>query len=185
VARLRALALGAACCFSLIACSGITPGTWFTPQSPKLRVSVARGCAPSDAGVADVVNTVAGATLVLPRPTEGLICQYGSRAGSGLPGSTLLVGHRALDGSEAENLAAVITRLDLRRPSGVFHCPADVGLVTIIGFSYSGRPDVGLWYKASGCQTLDNGRLGAFQGANPSFSDFQSAISAFEAPLPL
>jgi hypothetical protein len=59
---------------------------------------------------------------------------------------------------------------------GTFHCPAAVGAGALIGFSYASGPDVGLWYSASGCQTLDNGRLGSFQGENPSFGDFQETI---------
>ena len=165
----------AATSFLVAACSG-GQGSWFVPMSPKARVSGAAGCPTSDTAVADVVNTFVGTRLVPANPVKGLICQYGARAGSGLPNSGLLVRSKVLDHDQATRLDDVIRRVDLARPSGVFHCPSDVGSVTIIGLSYPGRPDVGLWYEASGCRTLDNGRLGAFQGANPSFGDFQSVI---------
>src|SRR5579871_1549828 len=160
--RLRWLAL--AMSSAVAACAGTAPGTWFTPEGPALRVKVAAGCPPTDAGVADVVNTFRGPPLAPAGPVAGIICQYGPRNGSGLPGSTLLLHSRTLNAAEAGQLVTVIRRMDLRRAHGVFHCPADIGLATVIGLSYPGRVDVGLWHKASGCQTLDNGRLGAFQG---------------------
>jgi hypothetical protein len=84
----------------------------------------------------------------------------------------------------AQALAAAVRRLDLSRPVGVFHCPAAFGTVAVIGLSYPGRPDVGLWYAASGCQTLDNGHLGSFQGGNPSFyNDFQKLIDKLSPPV--
>jgi hypothetical protein len=46
----------------------------------------------------------------------------------------------------------------------------------IIGLSYASRPDVGLAYHATGCQTLDNGRLGSFEGGNPSFYDTFASV---------
>jgi len=67
---------------------------------------------------------------------------------------------------------------------GTFHCPASVGTVALIGFSYASRPDVALWYSASGCQTLDNGRLGSFQGANPSFGEFEEAMNQLAPTSP-
>jgi len=172
----------AAACFLVGACSG-GQGSWFMPGTPKLRVNVAAGCPPSDTAVADVVNTFSGPLLVPANPVKGLICRYGARAGSGLPHSGLLVGSKVLDHDQATQLDNVIRQLDLAKPSGVFHCPADVGFAAVIGFSYPGRSDVGLWYQASGCQTLDNGRLGAFQGANPSFGAFQSVIDGLLPPI--
>jgi hypothetical protein len=57
-------------------------------------------------------------------------------------------------------------------------------LVAVIGFSFPGRPDVGLWYDASGCQTLDNGRIGSFEGGNPSFYDgFLNVVDRLSPPL--
>jgi hypothetical protein len=172
----------AATCFLVAACSG-GRGSWFVPMSPKLRVNVAAGCPSSDAAVADVVNTFSGPPLVAANPVNGLICRYGARPGSGLPDSGLLVRSKVLDHDQATQLDDVIRQLNLAKPSGVFHCPADVGFATIIGFSYPGRSDVGLWYQASGCRTLDNGRLGAFQGANPSFGAFESLIDGLLPPV--
>jgi hypothetical protein len=97
---------------------------------------------------------------VPPDPTAGLICLYSQ---------DLLTRQTHLDVDQAITLVRAIRALDLSKPSGVFHCPNDTGAVDVIGFSYSRRVDVGLWYAASGCQTVDNGRLSSFQGGNPSF----------------
>jgi hypothetical protein len=160
-------------------------GTWFTPGSPKLQVSVAAGCPASVAGYADVVNTFPGPPLLPAAPTAGLICQYGPGVGLGpdSSGRSLLVSSTRLDQTQAQQLARAIRQLDLAGPSGVFFCPMDDGAVDVIGFTYPGRSDVGLWYTTSGCQTLDNGRIGAFQGANPSFYDgFENVINQLSPP---
>jgi hypothetical protein len=52
----------------------------------------------------------------------------------------------------------------------VTSCPAgDEGSATIIVFDYESAPDVNLWYADFGCQTLDNGTIGAFEPGNPAF----------------
>jgi hypothetical protein len=164
--------------------SGTGAGTWFTPGHPQLQVSVAPGCRASVAGYADVVNTFAGPPLVPARPSAGLICQYGQELGSGLPSSADLVLSTSLDRSQAQQLAAVIRRIDLAASSGTVSCPAEfVGAVTLIGVSYPGRADVGLWFATSGCQTLDNGRIGAWEEGNPSFYQaFETAIDRLSPP---
>ena len=76
-----------------------------------------------------------------------------------------------------------VRALSLKKPTEVFHCPADFGTIAVIGVSYPGRSDVGLWYAASGCQSLDNGRIGSFQGGNPSFyNGFENAIDKLSPP---
>jgi hypothetical protein len=88
-----------------------------------------------------------------------------------------------LGDAQAQQLADVIRQIDLAAPSGTFFCPADFGAVAIIGFSYPDGVDTGLWYRTSGCQTLDNGRIGAFQGGNPSFYNaFESVIDRLSPP---
>ncbi|MGA8207640.1 MAG: hypothetical protein WB801_10320 [Candidatus Dormiibacterota bacterium] len=74
-----------------------------------------------------------------------------------------------LAAAEASKLAGVIGEVSTKAPVGVFHCPAGWDTATVIAFSYRSRTDADLWYYDSGCQTLDNGRIGAFQGGNPSF----------------
>ncbi len=169
---------------AVMASRGSTAGTWFKTSSPKLSVSVAAGCPASIGGYGDVVNTFAGPPLVPAGPNAGLICQYGEDLGSGLPSSADLVLSTSLDRAQAQQLAAVIRQIDLAPPSGASSCPAGFfGAVTVIGLSYPGRADVGLWYSTSGCQTLDNGRIGAFEGGNPSFyQGFETTIDRLSPP---
>jgi hypothetical protein len=89
-----------------------------------------------------------------------------------------------LDQAQAGMLAAVVRKLDLQPPTGRVSCPIDFNVVTVIGLAYPGRPDVGLWYHASGCQTLDNGRIGSAETANPSFyQGFLSTINRLSPPV--
>jgi len=179
------VAAAVACGTVLVGCAVSDRGTWFTAHTPTLTVSVAAGCIPSNTGYADVVNTVRGPPLVPARPTAGIICRYGPHVGSGLPSSGRLVRSTRLDAGQAQALAAEIRQIDLRKPSGAFGCALDVGTAAVLGFSYRGHPDVGLWYAASGCQTLDNGRIGGSRGANPSFYDgFETVVDRLSPPVP-
>jgi len=155
---------------------------WHLSRSPKLTVHVGAGCPAPVAHYHDVVNTFPGPPLVpgLP-PTRAVVCWYHD---VDMPSPGALALQVRLDRRDARTLATAVRGLSLRPPPAVpFACPADIGTVALIGFSYSSRPDVALWYDASGCQTLDNGRLGSFQGANPSFYvGFEGTINRFAPP---
>jgi hypothetical protein len=86
--------------------------------------------------------------------------------------------------AQAQALGAVVRSLDLTPPAGTAHCPAAFGTVALIGLSYATRQDIGLWYEASGCQTLDNGRIGASETGNPSFYNrFLSTVNRLSPPV--
>jgi hypothetical protein len=156
--------------------AGAATNVWHVSHSPKIRVSVARVCPTTVKGYQDVVNTFAGPPLVPAAPRAGLVCWY-PRAGAKLAKTTHLTK------AEAVKLATAVRKLSLKPPTAVFHCPADFGSVGLIALSYNGRGPVGLWYSDSGCQTLDNGRLGSFQGANPSFyNGFEKVIDKLSPP---
>ncbi len=71
----------------------------------------------------------------------------------------------------------MIDSISTAAPKGVTSCPADVGSVSIIVFGYSKPPDIDLWYSDSGCKTLDNGLIGAFEPGNPAFyQSFETLI---------
>jgi hypothetical protein len=152
---------------------------WHVSRSPKLRVDVATGCPRSLRTDQDVVNTFPGPPLVPPNPTGGLICRY-----HGLPSAGALGRQTRLNAAEAKPLAQVVRKLDLKPPPELVSCPMDSRSFAVVGFSYHGRPDVGLWYWTSGCQSLDNGRIGAAEIANPSFyTGFEDAINKLSPPL--
>jgi len=48
-------------------------------------------------------------------------------------------------------------------------------MATIIAFGYS-QYSVDIWYQDSGCQTVDNGKIGAWQGGSASFAAFQTTL---------
>lgn len=186
VGALVALAVGGGAAAAVLATRGSSAGTWFRPGSPRLEVSVAGGCPRSVAGYADVANTFPGPPLVPANPTGGLVCRYGAGVGLGPDGGgqALLMGGTRLDAAQAQRLAGAIRQIHLTASVGVVMCPADLGSVAVIGLTYAGRADVGLWYRTSGCQTLDNGRIGAFEVGNPSFyTGFEGAIDHLSPPV--
>jgi hypothetical protein len=159
-----------------------TATPWQLSRSPKLSLHVSAGCPGSLARYEDVVDTFLGPPLVpQAAPVSGLVCWYnGSNISD--PGSR---GRQVrLSSQEAGVLATAVRKLSLRPPTGTFNCPAAVGTVALIGFSYASRPDVALWYSASGCQALDNGRLGSFGGANPSFDNVEEAMNKLAPAFP-
>lgn len=163
---------------------GSPSGPWALSASPKLTLTVTGGCPPSVAGYQDVTNTYPGPPLVPDHPTAGLVCRYHPKLGVPSSDAGRLARRTELDGAEAQRLATVVRSLDLRPPRGAFSCPADDGGVVLIAFSYPSRPDVDLWYAASACQTLDNGRIGAFGASNPSFyRTFEGVINRLSAPI--
>ena len=91
---------------------------------------------------------------------------------------------RELDKAEAGELAEAIRMLDLTAPSGAVACGMDLGMVAIIVLEYPNVGDVGLWYHADGCQSLDNGRIGAWEVGNPSFyTGFDSVVDRLSPPI--
>jgi hypothetical protein len=171
--------LGAAAgLYAAVAPAGASASVWYVSRLPKLRVDVAAGCPKSVQRYQDVVNTFSGPPLAPAGPSAGLICSYKPALGASSPGS--LSRQVRLTEAEARQLAAAVRKLALAPPRGIMSCPAAFGSVSLIGFSYPHRADVGLWYQTSGCQSLDNGRIGSFQGANPSFYiGFQDAVSRY------
>lgn len=167
----------------LAACSN---EPWHVSREPKLRVDDAAGCPRSLSGYGDVVNTYSGSKLVPPGPTGGIICEYHPTGGSVAAEAGQLTRQTRLDPVEATHVAEAVRGLDLRPPTGKYDCPAAIGAVEIIGLSYNSGPDVGLWYSASGCKSLDNGRLGSFEVGNPSFYEtFEEVINdPSSIPLP-
>lgn len=165
----RSLRLGcAALVLALLAgCSAWASGT-HEPPKPTTRVTVAGGCPHSLGTAADVRNDSAGLIRQLVpvgvTPDAGLICRY--------PGSrTQPAGPMALGPDAVGTLARALAQVRIGGPPGETHCPADFGSVAIIVLRYADRDDVDLWYRTSGCQTLDNGHVSAFEGGNPSFYD--------------
>jgi hypothetical protein len=72
----------------------------------------------------------------------------------------------------------VVRKVSLRSPPlGAVNCPNDTASFAIIALAFNGSRDEDLWWKTSGCQTLDNGTVGATETANDSFSYFQITAS--------
>lgn len=157
---------GAVGLYQLVAPAAAAP-LWHVSRAPKLAVDVAAGCPKSVRGYRDVVNTFPGPPLVPAGPVSGMICRYWPSYSPRR--ADALARQRHLGTADARKLARAVRELDLSAPTGALACPADFGTVALIGFSYPNRPDVGLWYDASGCQSVDNGRLGASEPGNPTF----------------
>jgi hypothetical protein len=151
-------------------------------QSPgqTITVSVRKGCPNTLGDTKDVATQpeIPGDRL-LPtgQPSAGLICEYTASP----RGETTMLLHRVqLDAAKARALAVAVGLVSLKPATGAFNCPDDLfGTVTVIAFDYSASIGADLWYTTSGCRTLDNGHVSAFEGANPSFySGFESAFNS-------
>lgn len=153
---------------------------------PTVRVTTAGGCPTSLGSATDVRNRGPWQAKMLmpPSPSRGLICRYSAYLGAAQRSSTAARYRRVrLGRAAARHLARVIAGIDTRPPKGKFSCPAGFDSATIIAFSYGNRPDADLWYSDTACQTLDNGRIGAFEGANPSFyRDFTPLLNRLAPP---
>jgi hypothetical protein len=126
-------------------------------KGPRLRVTLARGCPRSDAGIVGVRNRGPGLRhRLLPRgkPTAGLVCRY-----NGLNGKAFRLRKATrLDAAQARRLARSMSRLPLSHTDGgVVNCPFDDLSYEVVALAYPHRSDVDLWVKLNGCTYVANG----------------------------
>jgi hypothetical protein len=155
------------------ACAASSDPWHLSRGGPYIRVPASADC-PTSLGHARDVRNFGGwrfSELVPDSPTAGLICRYAASATSSPSVATppSLYRQARLSATQASQLAEVIDRVSTRAPRGTYSCPAGWDTATVIAFSYRARSAADLWYYDSGCQTLDNGKIGAFQGENPYF----------------
>jgi hypothetical protein len=127
---------------------------------PRMRVTVAGSCPPSDAGFAGVTNPDGAglARRLLPggAPTAGLECRYAGIGGHRLRNAT------RLNAAAAQQVAAPLAGLPLSHvDGGVTSCPADDGSAEVVALSYPHQADVDLWISLSGCGGVSNGHIAA------------------------
>jgi hypothetical protein len=96
-----------------------------------------------------------------------VICWYGAPASS----DEVLIHTSLVNGRTARALSAAIDRLRTAVPSGQTHCPVASSREAVIAFGMGNGSVIDLWYNDTGCQTLDNGRLRAFETGDPAFSE--------------
>ena len=171
--------------------------TWYSivdpwkipPRQPQIHVSLSAGCPATLGGALDVSNTSAGLDkkLVPANPQAGLICRFGPAYVNGqmTVAAGALYRQRQLDAKQAAHLASVIDSISTAAPQGITACPSGDGSASILIFTHKGAPDVNLWFSDSGCRTLDNGLIGAFEPGNPNFYlDFESLIDQLSPQRP-
>ena len=149
-------------------------------RSPKLSLHVNAGCPASLAQYEDVVDTFPGPPLVPGRPGPWTCVLVN---GSNSPIRGLWDGKCGSPPKRRTGWTTAVRDLSLRPPTGNFTAPPVLAR-SHSSDSYASRPDVALWYSASGCQALDNGRLGSFQGANRSFGEFEEAMNKLAPAFP-
>jgi hypothetical protein len=123
----------------------------------------------------DVGNTEGSNQHLVPigaDPIKGLICLYAGPLQPSAPARQIV-----LNQAEAARLSAALSQVSLQAPpSGPVHCPAATGSYAIISLASTRSQDVNIWWTMTGCQTLDNGTVGATQIANKSFDGFSNTI---------
>jgi hypothetical protein len=152
-------------------------------------VQAAVGCPATIGPAQDVANTgvALDKTMLPPNAVSGQICRFGPayRSGQLVVPAGALYREQQLDRSTVEHLTSVIDGISTARPPGVTSCPDADGSASIIVISYADTVDVNLWFFDSGCRTLDNGVIGAFEDGNPAFyNDFESLMDRLSPQRP-
>ncbi len=173
--RLGGVAVLVCIALALTACSA--QSSWFEPRTPTESIQASTPCPASVGKARDVRNPDAVSGRLLPdgeKASAGLICIY-----QGPLQPTQGVRQIVLDGDAAQRLASAVSQVSLQAPpAGGVNCPMDDGKFAIIALRFAGSTRSNLWWDMTGCQTLDNGTVGATQIANPSFEKFSDAIAA-------
>lgn len=124
----------------------------------------------------DVPNTEGTNQHLVPigaHPTMGLICIYGGPLKRSAPARQIVLNQAA-----ALRLSAALSKVSLQAPPpGPVNCPEATGGFAIISLASTGSQDINIWWTMTGCQTLDNGTVGATQIANKSFDRFSNTIA--------
>lgn len=174
----------------------INPGSFGdaepTTQTTPTRIEVNTGC-PSTIGVrsslqgtpfANPDTTVLADQFVPDAPSGALICRFAgvnfAQTGHGSVGviGGNLTGSTQIDATAATTLAK--TANDVQpAPFAVSGCmPADVGTrYIVIAFTYTGKPDVDLWYIDNTCPNLSNGTKNAGPLVNGYGRQFATLIA--------
>jgi hypothetical protein len=171
--------VAAAACAAVLGLAGCSPADPFVAPTPAAMFGTT--ACPSALGTTrDVVAPPRhGDRLVDPRlsPSAGLVCVYGSVFDQGPGRRHTLAKQIRLAAPAARRLADAAARVDVGTSAGTNGCPSDTGDVTVIALAYRDSPPVDLWWRTSGCQTIDNGAGEAEQVGNDSFGRFQSTFA--------
>lgn len=157
------------------ACGNSSAHPWhITRGGPTVQILASGSCPQSLGAARDVRNHGAWrlTELVPTSPSSGLICRYSASAigpATSPAAQPALYRHVRLDRAQAASLARLIAKVSTKAPTGVTACPADFNTATVIAFGYGNGVGANLWYSDTGCQTLDNGSIGASETGNPSF----------------
>lgn len=153
------------------------PGTWFQPSKPTISISSSKTCPRALGPARDVPDHSGGSKGLLPtsgEPSTVLVCTYENRT---------LTGQSKLGPDEARALASAINNVDLAAPqNGRHNCPAASDSVTLFAFRFGRRDDIDMWWNDSGCQTIDNGRLGASGVTNEFQSVYARLVASATTP---
>jgi hypothetical protein len=144
------------------------------------------GCPQHDLGIdGGPANTFEGSELVPPHPATGLICRYAPQGDIPQSQAGELRRQTHLNAAAATELVDAISSLKLRPRGSAASCTRatpDDGVLVAIALSYPNESDVALWYKASGCVSLYNGRWQSVPAGNTDFSTFEEVINNLSPP---
>lgn len=158
-----------------------TAGEWYQPRTPAVLVQASQPCPPTIGKARDVENVDPSDPKLVPsgeNPDGGEVCIYG-----GPLRPSVAVRQIEFTAAQATRVAAALAKVDLSAPYGTVNCPNDTGSFAIIALSYPGARTVDEFWSTTGCPTLDNGRLGAWQLGSDSFNTFQKTFD-IAADLP-
>jgi hypothetical protein len=170
--------------FVVAACSSAVPHEG--GEHLAISIHVTSGCPSYDRGHEGAANAYQGSQLVPPNPSAGLICRYEQEGSVPQSEAGRLNRQSRLNGPAATELVVAIRSLRLRPAGSAASCTRvtpDTGVFVALALSYPDGPDVSLWYRASGCVTVYNGRWKSVPAGNPGFSTFEEVINDLSPPI--
>lgn len=113
-------------------------------------------------------SAATGSLLPAGSPTNGLVCAYDADG--------RLTLSQQLTSAPLSQLVAAIESLPLGPVSGVQHCPANLGLFSVLSFEYYNQPEVALFYQSTGCKSLVSGSVVANEDGQRAFEQFLAIL---------
>lgn len=172
---------------AISACAGSPPARAAKPTGHLIRVLGTGACPTSLGSAHDVRNFGSWPAMELapPGPVGGLICRYAAPFTQPTVAPPTLYRQVRLTETEAATLGVAVDELSTAHPTGSTSCPAAFDTASVIVLFYRTGQAADLWFSDTGCQTLDNGSLSAFEPGDPAFYlRFDSLIDSLAAPRP-
>jgi hypothetical protein len=188
--RLSAPQLGLGIVLGALATTGIviafqsnSESVEFVHRRSPIYVRAPDGCPNTVRNVDGVLNPPIAelrTRLVPSRPSEALICRYGTNKQT--DERMVLAVTARVSATDAARLALDLNKIELL-PPGLHSCPLGLARVDLLIFSYRRGPDINIWFDRNRCQSVDNGVIIQFRLTLPVVAQFDRLEADLERVL--